>query len=59
MLSILHGVCCLKQVAHRTWPAFQTRLAFTLAAFNLLVQWHGLRPDAHGLIHLSIAEFSL
>jgi hypothetical protein len=34
-------------------------LAFTLAAFNLLVQWHGFQPDADGFIRLSIAEFSL
>jgi hypothetical protein len=59
VLSMLHGVCHLKKVAHRTWAAFQTRLAFTLATFNLLVQWHGLKPDAHGFIHLSLAEFSL
>jgi hypothetical protein len=53
------GVCHLKKVAHRTWAAFQTRLAFTLATFNLLVQWHGLKPDAHGFVPLSLAEFSL
>ena len=59
VLSMLTGVCHLKKVLHRTWAAFQLRLAFTLAAFNLLVQWHGLRPDATGLIRLSLAEFSL
>jgi hypothetical protein len=30
-----------------------------MAAFNLLIQWHGLQPDLDGFIHLSIAEFSL
>jgi len=59
VLSMVSGVCHLKKVAHRTWAAFQTRLAFTLATFNLLVQWHGLKPDAHGFVHLSLAEFSL
>ena len=59
VLSMVHGVCHLKKVAHRTWAAFQTRLAFTLATFNLLVQWYGFTPDAHGFIHLSLAEFSL
>ena len=59
VLSMLTGVCHLKKVLHRTWAAFQARLAFTLATFNLLVQWHGLQPDAHGFIHLSLAEFSL
>ncbi len=59
VLSMLTGVCHFKKVLHRTWPAFQARLAFTLALFNLLVQWHGLQPDATGLIRLSLAEFSL
>jgi hypothetical protein len=59
VLSIIHGVCHLKTVAHRTWAAFQMRLAFTLATFNLLVHWHGLKPAAHGFVHLSLAEFSL
>ena len=38
---------------------FQARLAFTMAAFNVLVQWHGLEPYASGFVPLSIAEFSL
>jgi hypothetical protein len=59
VLSMLSVVCRLKKVAHRTWTAFQTRLAFTLATFNLLVQWHGLKPDAHGFVPLSLAQFSL
>ena len=53
VLSMLSGVCHLKKVAPRTWAAFQTRLPFTLATFNLLVQWHGLKPDARGMIRLS------
>jgi len=59
VLSMLTSVCHLKKVLHRQWASFQARLAFTLTAFNVLVQWHGLKPDARGLIHLSIAEFSL
>jgi len=59
VLSRLTGVCHLKKVLHRTWAAFQARLAFTLVTFNILVQWHGLQPDPHGVIHLSLAEFSL
>jgi len=34
-------------------------LAYTMAAYNLLVQWHGLQPDENGFIPLSIAEFTL
>ncbi len=59
VLSRLTGVCQLKKVRQRTWAAFQARLAFTLAAFKLLVQWHGLKPDSTGVIRLSLAEFSL
>jgi hypothetical protein len=59
VLSMLTGVCHVKKVLPRTWAAFQARLAFTLATFNLLVQWHGLKPDSQGIIRLSLAEFSL
>jgi len=37
----------------------RARLAFTIALFNILVQWHGLQPDETGFVHLSSAEFSL
>jgi hypothetical protein len=46
-------------MAHRSWDYFKARLAFTMAAYNILLQWNGLQPDEHGFIHLSIAEFSL
>jgi hypothetical protein len=49
----------IKKVMHRVWAYFQARLAFTMAAFNVLVQWHGLRPNAAGFVPLSMAEFSL
>jgi hypothetical protein len=59
VLSMLTGGCHLKKVLPRTWAALQARLAFTLATFNLLVQWHGLKPDPQGMIRLSLAEFRL
>ena len=59
VLSMLTVVCHFKKIGHRVWEYFRARLAFTLAAFNILVQWHGLQPDEHGYCHLSIAEFSL
>ena len=59
VLSMLTLVCHLKKVMHRGWAYFQARLAFTMAAFNVLLQWHGLRPYASGFVPLSIAEFSL
>lgn len=58
VLSMLTLVWHLKKVLHRRWDYLRARLAFTVAAFNLVVQWHGLRPDEHGVVHLSIAEFS-
>ena len=58
-LSMLTLVCHGKKVMHRGWAYFQARLAFTMAAFNVLVQWHGFQPHASGFVPLSIAEFSL
>ena len=59
MLSMLTTVCHCKRVAHRAWSYFESRLGYTMALFNILVQWHGLQPDDDGFVHLSIAEFSL
>ena len=59
VLSMLTVVCHFKKVMHRAWPYFQARLAFTMAVFNVLVQWHGLQPYASGFVPLSIAEFSM
>ena len=44
VLSMLTVVCHFKKVMHRVWTYFHARLAFTMAAFNVLVQWHGLSP---------------
>lgn len=59
VFSMLTVVCHFKQMRHRLWASFQAHLAFAMALFNILAQWHGLKPDEHGCIHLSIAEFSL
>ncbi len=59
VLSMLTTVCHFKKVMHRVWAYFQARLAFTMAVFNLLVSWDGLKPDPDGFVHLSIASFSL
>jgi hypothetical protein len=48
-----------KKVSHRTWSALYARLGFTLALFNILVQWDGFPVDADGIVRLSIAQFSL
>lgn len=59
VLSMLTLVSHFKKVMHRKWEYFQMRLAFTMAAFNLLVQWDGLPVDKNGFIPLSIAQFNL
>jgi hypothetical protein len=59
VLSMLTLVSHFKKVMHRGWAYFHARLAFTMAAFNVLVQWHGLRPNAYGFVPLSMAELSL
>ena len=59
VLSMLTLVCHFKKVMHRVWTYFHARLAFTMAAFNILVQWHGFQPTASGFVPLSMAEFSL
>ncbi len=59
VLSMLTTVCRLKKLSHRTWPALHARLGYTMALFNILVQWDGFPVDADGIVRLSIAQFSL
>ena len=59
VLSMLTLVSHFKKAMHRIWGYFHARLAFTMAAFNVLVQWHGLLSNASGFVPLSMAEFSL
>jgi len=59
VLSMLTTVVRLKKVTHRTWRNVCARLAFTMAVFNILVQWDGIALDDDGNVHLSMAEFSL
>ena len=58
-LSMLTLVCHFKKVMHRKWKYFKTRLASTMALFNILVQWNGIQSDENGFVHHSIARFSL
>jgi hypothetical protein len=59
VFSMLTLISHCTKVMHRVWGSFHARLAFTMAAFNVLVQWDGLRPNASGFVRLSIVEFSL
>jgi hypothetical protein len=59
VLSMLTRVCDFKHQAHRVWDFFRAHLGWTLALFNLLVDWNGLQTDEHGGIQQTIAQFSL
>jgi hypothetical protein len=59
VFAMLTTICHLKHMAHRAWAYLRAHLAYVVAAFNLLVQWNGLPADDSGLVHLSIAQFSL
>jgi hypothetical protein len=59
VLSMLTYVCDFKHSRHKVWAYFETKLGFTMALFNILVQWYGFQPDEAGFVPLSMAEFSL
>lgn len=59
VLSMLTYICHFKHMAHKSWLYFKSHLGFAVAMFNLLVQWHGFRPNPDGFVPLSIADFSL
>jgi hypothetical protein len=59
VLSMLTVICHFKKVGHRVWKYFKSRVGYTMALFNILVQWHGLQPADDGFVPHSIAEFSL
>jgi hypothetical protein len=59
VLSMLTYICNFKHSHHKVWAYFETKLGFTMAMFNVLVQWHGFQSDETGFVPLSIAEFSL
>jgi citrate synthase len=48
VLSMLTTVCHSKKMGHRVWASFHARVAWTMAAFNLLARW-GLEIDDEGL----------
>ena len=58
VFSMLTTVFQSKKVGHRMWAYFRARVAWIMAAFNILAQWT-LEVDAQGMVHMSIAEFGL
>lgn len=59
VFSMLTLVSHFKKVMHRTWAYLKSRLAFTMAMFNILVQWDGIQLDELGNVIFSLAQFSL
>ncbi len=59
VLSMMTTVCHFKKVGHRVWEYFRSRVGYTMALFNILVQWRGFQPNYDGFVPLSMAEFSL
>ena len=57
--SMLRQVWGSKEMRHLTWAGFEAHLCYTIAAFNILVQWNGMQPDQNGRTHRSIAHFTL
>ena len=59
VLSMLTFVCHIKNMHHRVWDYFKSHLGYLMAAFNIMAQWDGLKPDPQGVVRLSIARFIL
>jgi hypothetical protein len=59
VLSMMTLVNHLQHGRHRCWDYLLARLAFLVAAVNLLLHWNGLPADEQGFVHFSMAEFSL
>jgi hypothetical protein len=58
VLSRLTTVFHSKKMGHRVWAYFRARVAWTMAAFNLLAQW-GPEIDDENMVRLSLAGLSL
>ncbi len=59
VLSMLTVVFHLNHLSHRASTCLRARLAWTMAAYNILIGWHTPKTDQHTRMHLSIAAFSL
>ena len=54
VLSMLTLVCHFKKVLHRVWEYFKSRLAYTMAMFNMLVKWDAIQVDEDGAVPSSL-----
>ena len=55
---MLTTVCQSKKGGPRVWAYCRARIAWTMAACNLLARW-GLEIDDENMVRLSIAAFGL
>jgi len=58
-LSMTTVVPHAKKMRRLAMDHFQPHLAMLVAAFSLLIAWHGLPARGDGFVPLSIAEFNL
>lgn len=59
IFSMINNLCNFKKVFHRKWKYLKSRVAYTLALFNILALWNGLDENDAGFFKLSIANFSI
>jgi hypothetical protein len=50
VFSMLTLVDHFKKVMHRKWAYLNSRLAFTMAMYNILVEWDGIQVDEFGMV---------
>lgn len=59
VLSMLTGRCNTKRMRHRVWKYFRMHLAWTMAAFNLMLDGVADQPHREGQPAFSIADYVL
>ena len=59
VLSMLTGRCNTKRMRHRVWKYFRMHLAWTIAAFNLMLDGVADQPHRQGQPAFSIADYVL
>jgi hypothetical protein len=49
----------INRVMHHVWEYCHAQLAFTMAVFNGLAQWHGFQPPTSGCMPFLMAAFGV
>lgn len=58
IFSMISNLSAFKKLYHRKWAYLNSRIAYTLASFNILCLWDGINENSQGIFQLSIAKFS-